>query len=130
MLSRDKYFIGLAEKGTRDDGRKPDEFRNIEIQTGIIEKAEGSALVKMGATQILVGIKMDVKTPFPDTPNEGVLMAGAELSPIASPLFESSPPATSRMPRRPTAAPTLAAGCPPATAASGSRRWSTRRAGP
>ena len=92
MLSRDKYFIGLAEKGKREDGRKLEEFRGIEIHTGVIEKAEGSALVKLGSTQILVGIKMDVKEPFSDTPNEGVLMAGAELSPIASPLFEAGPP--------------------------------------
>ena len=92
MLSRDKYFIGLAEKGTRDDGRKLDEFRKVEIQTGVVEKAEGSALVKLGSTQILAGIKMDVKAPFADTPDEGVLMAGAEFSPIASPLFESGPP--------------------------------------
>ena len=92
MLSRDKYFIGLAEKGKREDGRKTDEFRKIEIQTGVVEKAEGSALVKLGSTQILAGIKMDVREPFSDSPNEGVLMAGAELSPIASPLFESGPP--------------------------------------
>ncbi len=92
MLSRDKYFIGLAEKGKRDDGRKLDEFRKVEIQTGVVEKAEGSALVKLGSTQILAGVKMDVKEPFADTPNEGVLMAGAEFSPIASPLFESGPP--------------------------------------
>ncbi len=92
MLTQDKYYLSLAEKGERDDGRKPDQFRDIKIETGIVEKAEGSALVKLGRTQILVGIKMDVKEPFPDKLNEGVLMVGAEFSPVASPEFETGPP--------------------------------------
>ena len=92
MLSRDKYFAALAEKGQRDDGRKADQIREISIQTGVVEKAEGSAVVNLGSTKVMVGIKMSVKEPFEDTPGEGILIAGAEFSPIASPLFESGPP--------------------------------------
>jgi len=40
----------------------------------------------------LVGIKMSVSSPFPDTPDEGMLMVNAELAPIASPTFEPGPP--------------------------------------
>lgn len=76
----------------REDGRKPNEYRNIELKTDVIEKAEGSAHIKLGDTEVLVGIKMDVGEPFPDTPTQGVLMVGAEFSPIADPDFESGPP--------------------------------------
>ena len=92
MSGKTDYLVDLAKTCARLDGRKEDEFRKIEIQKGLIEKAEGSALVKLGSTQILAGVKMEVKEPFPDTPNEGVLVVGAELSPIASPEFGSGPP--------------------------------------
>ena len=82
----------LAEEGKRIDGRKADEFRDIEIETGIIENAEGSARVRLGKTEVIVGVKMDVGEPFPDTPDEGILMVGAELAPISHPDFEPGPP--------------------------------------
>lgn len=82
----------LAAKGLRLDGRRLDEYRKIVIETNYIPKAEGSALVKLGNTIVLVGVKMEVGTPFPDTPNEGVLTVNAEFVPLASPSFEPGPP--------------------------------------
>jgi len=46
----------------------------------------------LGKTEILVGVKIEVGEPFPDTPNEGVLTVNAELVPLASPTFEAGPP--------------------------------------
>lgn len=92
MTFLNPFVEDLASKGERLDGRKLDAFRDIKIETGIIENAEGSARVKLGNTEVLVGVKMDVMTPFPDTPAEGVLMVGAELSPISHPSFEPGPP--------------------------------------
>ncbi len=82
----------LAAKGLRLDGRRLDEYRKIVIETNYVPKAEGSALVKLGNTVVLVGVKMEVGTPFPDTPNEGVLTVNAEFVPLASPSFEPGPP--------------------------------------
>ncbi len=92
MSTKNDYILDLAKRSIRTDGRKEDEFRKIEIQKGIIDKAEGSALVKIGSTQVMAGVKMEVKAPFEDTPNEGVLIVGAEFSPLASPEFRSGPP--------------------------------------
>ena len=58
----------------------------------MISKAEGSARVKIGNTQVVAGIKMDLGTPYPDTPDSGVMTTAAELIPLASPDFESGPP--------------------------------------
>lgn len=80
------------DEGKRFDGRKPDEFRKISIETSVSKKAEGSARVKIGKTEVLVGIKMDVSEPYPDSPNEGKLMVTSELLPLSSPRFESGPP--------------------------------------
>ena len=92
MLIQEQYILNLASNGKRGDGRKPDEYRKIEMESNPIYKAEGSARVKLGDTEVLAGVKMSVGTPFSDKPNEGVLMVGAEFSPIASPKFETGPP--------------------------------------
>ena len=87
-----EYIEKLAKNGKRVDGRKFNEFREIEIETNIISKAEGSARVKIGKTQIMTGIKMDIGEPYPDSPNSGVMTTAAELIPMASPDFEAGPP--------------------------------------
>lgn len=78
--------------GKRFDGRKFDEFREIKIETGVSKKAEGSARVKVGNTDVIVGIKMDVATPYPDSPDAGNISVIAELIPMASERFEAGPP--------------------------------------
>ena len=90
-IKRD-YLANLAIKGKRADGRELNEYRNIELETNIISKAEGSARVKIGNTQVVVGIKMDVGEPYPDSPESGVMTTAAELIPLASPDFEAGPP--------------------------------------
>lgn len=87
-----KSIIELIKNGERADGRSPNEYRDISVEVGVIEKAEGSARVKIGNTQIMIGVKPQIGTPFPDTPNVGVLMTNSELLPMASPTFESGPP--------------------------------------
>lgn len=87
-----KHIIECLDKGVRYDGRKKDQLRDIEIRTGVIETAEGSAYVRCGNTEVIAGVKMNVEKPFPDTPEEGILMVGAELYPMSSPKYESGPP--------------------------------------
>ena len=82
----------LIEKSKRLDGRGLTDYREIEIEQGIIEKAEGSARILLGKTEVLVGVKVETGTPFPDTPNDGVMTVNAELVPLASPKFEPGPP--------------------------------------
>jgi len=89
---RQKQIIALIEKGQRLDGRGLTDFREIKIEQGIIEKAEGSARVLLGKTEILVGTKVETGEPFPDTPNDGVMTVNAELVPLAAANFEPGPP--------------------------------------
>jgi len=87
-----KQIEKMIEKAKRLDGRALGDYREIKIEQGIIEKAEGSARVLLGKTEVLVGTKVETGTPFPDTPNNGVLTVNAELVPLASPTFEPGPP--------------------------------------
>lgn len=78
--------------GKRDDDRGLFDYRDIEIETNTIKRANGSARVRIGKTEVLVGVKIDVGEPFPDTPDDGIQIVSAELSPMASTEFESGPP--------------------------------------
>ena len=89
---QEKYVLELLENGKRIDGRRFDEYREIKVEKGVVQKAEGSALVSMGKTKVAAGVKLEVGEPFPDAPNEGILIVNAEFSPIASPEFEAGPP--------------------------------------
>jgi len=79
-------------EGKRFDGRKSGELREISIETGFSKNAEGSAKVKLGNTEVIVGVKMNVSEPYPDSPDKGNLMVTAELLPLSSSRFESGPP--------------------------------------
>ncbi|MDO8623602.1 MAG: exosome complex protein Rrp42 [archaeon] len=80
------------EQGKRFDGRKADEYREITVETGISKNAEGSARVRIGNTEVLVGVKMDTGTPYTDSPDKGNMMVTAELIPLSSERFEYGPP--------------------------------------
>ncbi len=77
----------------RLDGRSLEEYRKpIKIETNISNMAEGSAKVTIGDTVVIAGVKMDVGEPYPDSPDEGVLIVTAELLPLSSPDFLPGPP--------------------------------------
>ena len=86
------HVYRLASSGQRVDGRALDEPRKVTLVRSFVTTAEGSARVKLGNTDVLVGIKMSVGEPYPDTPNTGVLSTSVELIPMASPTFEAGPP--------------------------------------
>jgi len=87
-----KRITDILANGKRTDGRGLTEYREIQIESGVIERAEGSARVRLGKTEILVGVKVGTGTPFADVPDKGVLTVNAELVPLASPDFEPGPP--------------------------------------
>lgn len=82
----------MLEKEKRFDGRDLLEFRDFEITYEVSKKAEGSARVKLGKTEVVVGVKLSVEEPYPDSKDKGNLMVSGDLLPLASPRFESGPP--------------------------------------
>ena len=89
---KQKQITQLIDKGKRLDDREPTDYRELKIEQGLIERAEGSARVLLGKTEVVVGVKVEIGEPFADTPNDGVLTVNAELVPLASPGFEPGPP--------------------------------------
>jgi exosome complex component RRP42 len=85
-------ILAALDRGVRIDGRKLNEYRKLSITLGYAKKAEGSALVKLGDTTVLAGVKLEEEEPFPDTPNQGNLVVNVELLPLAYETFEPGPP--------------------------------------
>jgi len=89
---RKAQMMELLARGKRLDERETDQHRPLKIQTGIIQKANGSAMVNLGNTEVIAGVKVATGTPFPDTPDKGLLVVNAEILPLASAYAEPGPP--------------------------------------
>jgi ribonuclease PH len=63
----------------RPDGRNPDELRPVEIATGYLKTAEGSALITIGNTQVLCAASVETSVP-PFLRNTGKGWVTAEYS--------------------------------------------------
>ncbi len=93
MQLNKKTIQKMISEGERLDGRDKDEYREITVEADYVKTtAEGSALVTMGDTKVLVGLKVGVEEPYDDRPAEGTLVTNAELSPMADREFEAGPP--------------------------------------
>jgi len=57
-----------------------------------ISTADGSALVRLGDTTVVCGIKAEVAEPDLDLPGEGFLVPNFDLPAICSPKFKPGPP--------------------------------------
>ncbi len=55
LIKREKTGEG-REVLVRIDGRKPDELRPIKMEVGVLENADGSALVEYGATRVIAAV--------------------------------------------------------------------------
>lgn len=86
------YIKDLIKNKMRPDERDLLKFRNVKLTYNVSKNAEGSAIVELGDTKVIVGIKMEVGTPYPDKLDEGSLITSAEFVPFASPDFEPGPP--------------------------------------
>ncbi|MFA5405886.1 MAG: exosome complex protein Rrp42 [Candidatus Nanoarchaeia archaeon] len=86
------YIKKIGNENLRIDGRGFDDFRDIKIELGVAKKAEGSAMVTIGDTKVIAGVKMALGEPFSDTPDEGALMVDTDRLQIAFSEWEGGPP--------------------------------------
>ncbi len=89
---RKKQMRESISAGKRLDERSLDEIRPLQIEIDVIKKANGSAWVKLGKTQVIAGVKVETGEPFEGLENSGAMIITAEVLPIASPHIEPGPP--------------------------------------
>ncbi len=89
---RKQQMLEALSRGTRLDGRNFESYRDLNIEVGIIDKANGSAKVKLGNTEVIAGVKVETGEPFEGLENKGALIMSAEVLPTASSHVEPGPP--------------------------------------
>lgn len=82
------FILHGVQENFRIDGRSREDYRPMEIETNIILHAFGSARIRLAGTDVLVGVKLEVDSPFPDKPKEGKLEFFVDCSANATPQFE------------------------------------------
>jgi exosome complex component RRP42 len=87
-----EYIENLLKEGKRSDNRELLDYRDLIIETNVSKKAEGSARVKLGKTDVIVGVKLSTQEPYPDHDDEGTMMVSMEFSPAAGQRYEGGPP--------------------------------------
>lgn len=90
-LRKQQMWDSLS-KGKRLDGRNLDDLRPMEIEMGLIKKANGSARVRLGNSEVVAGVKVETGEPFEGLESKGALILSAEVLPTASPHIEPGPP--------------------------------------
>ncbi|KIX98367.1 uncharacterized protein Z520_05668 [Fonsecaea multimorphosa CBS 102226] len=79
------FILQALEHGVRVDGRRLDQFRNLDLQFG---DEYGTVTARLGKTRVHVQISAEVTKPLEDRKFDGIFTIITELSPIASPAYE------------------------------------------
>ena len=92
LLPLDFYEVFL-QKQVRPDGRALLEFREASVTPSLLSSSTvGSALVKVGDTCVVAGLKAEVGAPPAGAPDKGILVVNVELPPLCSPDAEPGRP--------------------------------------
>mmetsp|Transcript_11558 Transcript_11558/g.29537 ORF Transcript_11558/g.29537 Transcript_11558/m.29537 type:complete len:291 (+) Transcript_11558:267-1139(+) len=84
-LYPDQHYDRFLESGVRPDGRVAGMSREVTIGLGAVSSAASSALVKVGPTIVMAGIKLGVMKPSDEDPEAGALELSVEMTPMSSP---------------------------------------------
>ncbi|NP_001086766.1 exosome component 7 S homeolog [Xenopus laevis] len=82
------YVLHGVQDDLRTDGRGCEDYRCIEVESDVVSNTTGSARVKIGHTDVLVGVKAEMGTPKLERPGEGYLEFFVDCSANAAPEFE------------------------------------------
>ncbi len=95
MARKDNVTL-FREDGTRLDGRKPDEMRPIKMEVGVLDNADGSALVEFGRTKVLAAVygPREPVQKYIVIPDKAVLRVRYHMAPFST--SERKSPAPSR----------------------------------
>ncbi|XP_063005269.1 exosome complex component RRP43 isoform X2 [Melospiza melodia melodia] len=87
-----EYYRRFLKENCRPDGRELGEFRTTTVNIGSITTADGSALVKLGNTTVICGVKAELAAPAVDAANKGYIVPNVELPSLCAERFRSGPP--------------------------------------
>jgi len=87
-----KLILQKLKEGTRVDNRGLEEYRKIKFIHNVDWLPEEACIVELGNTKVISGVKVSIKEPFEDFPDEALLITNAEYSPTSSYETIAGPP--------------------------------------
>ncbi|XP_077969531.1 exosome complex component RRP43-like [Styela clava] len=87
-----EHYKEVLKNDVRPDGRDLGKFRKMTINVGSISTADGSALVQMGNTMVVCGVKGELTKPPASKPDCGIIVPNVDLSPMCAAHFKPGPP--------------------------------------
>ena len=91
-LQPEEFYRQHIEAGVRPDGRKLGERRAMAVSAGNIATADGSAIVRLGSTSVVCGVRAELAPPRPEEPEQGYLVPNISLPAMCSPHCKPGPP--------------------------------------
>ncbi|XP_014218460.1 exosome complex component RRP42 [Copidosoma floridanum] len=87
-LAEKTFILHGADGNFRSDGRSRTDYRCMELETKLLGQVHGSARLRIGNTDVLVGVKVEIDVPYPENPHAGKLEFFVDCSANATPSFE------------------------------------------
>ncbi|KAI0297359.1 ribosomal protein S5 domain 2-like protein [Russula brevipes] len=87
------YLERFLADQRRPDGREGADWRDPFVHVNPISTADGSALVRLGESTVVCGVKAEIVEPDLERPAEGFLVPNIDLPAMCAPRFKSGPPA-------------------------------------
>lgn len=81
------YITQGVVQDIRNDGRGRRDPRPIELELGAVARSNGSARARVGETDAIVAVRLDLGRPDPAAPGKGQVSVSVECSSCASPEF-------------------------------------------
>ncbi|KXN88999.1 Exosome complex component RRP43 [Leucoagaricus sp. SymC.cos] len=88
----DGRVLGTVNKYNQPGCGEGGIWRDVSINVGSINTADGSALVRMGGTTIVCGVKAEIAEPDLEKPDDGFLVPNIDLPAMCHPRFKPGPP--------------------------------------
>ncbi|KAJ3130925.1 hypothetical protein HK100_007176 [Physocladia obscura] len=92
-LHPQEYHRRFLAKGVRPDGREGlQTWRKASVLSAVLATCAGSAMVRLGGTTALCGVKVEVAVPDAGFPTRGFLVPNIDFPPLCSPAFNKIGP--------------------------------------
>ncbi len=90
--------IPLIANGKRVDGRLPNEHRPVRMEIGVVNNAEGSALVAYGNTVVIAAVygPREIPQKYLELPDKAILRVRYHMLPFSTPEERKTPTPTRR----------------------------------
>ncbi|RKP00976.1 hypothetical protein CXG81DRAFT_7039, partial [Caulochytrium protostelioides] len=91
-VALDEYHRRFYDAGCRPDGRAFGQFEAVAVKTGTLPNCVGSAMVKLGDTTFLAGVRAEIGLPHASAPQQGMVVPNVDFPALCSSQFRPGPP--------------------------------------